>query len=77
MGASAAWHGMFARSSGYNWLCGYIRLYPVTGTCTFVSFVVIPGYMGIPGYTRLPALVRSWALVQSCNWLYVLRAPDD
>ena len=26
MGASAACHGMFARSSGYNRLCGYIQL---------------------------------------------------
>jgi uncharacterized membrane protein YdcZ (DUF606 family) len=62
MGASAAWHGIFARSSGYNWLCGYIQLYPVTGTCTFVSFVCgytwlfLYGYMyipGIPGYRHL------------------------
>ena len=49
---------MFARS---EWL------YPVTGTCTFVSFVVIPGYMGM-------GLCRA-AQRRKAFWLWGYAAP--
>ena len=50
MGASAAWHGMFARSSGYNWLCG---VYPVIPGYRHLYVRELCGYTWLYGYTQL------------------------